>query len=84
MLLFTSIPDGSVLLYTHGIYREAALYAYKGEPFAKIGSGYVRLLKGGCTGRGKTIWKEIVAGRSVIDYQSFPLQIKQLPNLVAV
>lgn len=59
MNFFTSI-DGSVLLKSRGVYKEAPLLRNdKGELFVKYGQGAVRLLPHNATSIPKLYWNEI-------------------------
>lgn len=47
MDFFTPIPEAQAVVLSRGVYRQVALFARGGKVYAKIGSGFVRLMQGG-------------------------------------
>lgn len=45
MDLFCIVEDAEVILYSKGLYRQTTVYQRGAHYYAKVGSGYARLLK---------------------------------------
>ncbi len=58
MEFFTAIPEGQVIIYANGVYRQTALFARGDRVYAKYGSGFVRLSQGGATSHPKLRWAD--------------------------
>lgn len=82
--MFYRIPDAEVVIVNRGIYRNAPLYQravssksgpfpIRGEVYAKIGSGYVKLRPRGHTSNGAK-WEQIVG----IYYDEGPLVLERV------
>ena len=49
--------DGTIILTSRGVYREAKLGLLEGRVYAKHGTGYVLLFSSGSTTAGKITWR---------------------------
>lgn len=58
MSLFHQIPNAFAILIGGGVYKQAPLFEYKGQVFAKYGAGYVGLRKNGTT-HPTVLWTEL-------------------------
>lgn len=47
--LFHKIEDGSVILYSRGLYRQASVFYRGALVFASYGAGFIRLMQKGAT-----------------------------------
>jgi hypothetical protein len=56
-MYFSPIKRGTVILQSAGVYRMGELFSREGEVYAKFGSGFVGLRKGGATTKGKLRWE---------------------------
>lgn len=60
MSKFIEIKNAFVIVRTRsGMYREAGLFRYKNEIYAKSGSGYIKLYANNCTSSDSVKWNEI-------------------------
>ena len=57
--LFEQVEDGKVVLVNKGIYSESDLFTHGSELFARVKTGYVRLLAQELTTNGTMKWKSI-------------------------
>ncbi len=85
MTPFQEVQDGLVITLQKGIYRQSPLFQRDGYVFAKIGSGFVRLFKGGGTSVPTISWKDYDPGQARITEDSFALVIasKKPPRKIA-
>lgn len=58
MVFFVEI-EGTCLLLSSGIYREAQLYACDGKVYARWSNGFIRLSRHAVTGRKGVSWRSI-------------------------
>ena len=57
--LFKPIEGSAIIIYSRGMYQQTEVFERGGELYAKRGSGYIRLMKTGCTSYGNTKWSDI-------------------------
>jgi hypothetical protein len=51
--------EGRVLLASAGVYKQADLFEYNGQIFAKHGTGYIALMGSKQTSKNKVYWRDI-------------------------
>jgi len=84
MQFFTSI-EGSALLLSGGVYREAALFVNeKNEVFAKHGAGVIRLYPNNGTSAKSIVWREIKSPSEVYTSGCYLMIKNPLPAEPAV
>lgn len=71
MEVFQEIPDGLVLTYSKGFYRQSKLFMRAGSVYAQQGSSFVRLHKSGGTSVPSISWKDIDPGQGRIGEDKF-------------
>lgn len=64
MDFFTPIPEAQAVVLSRGVYRQVPLFTRGGKVYAKIGTGFVRLMQGGAmsTPVGKWIETDVPEG----------------------
>ena len=83
MSFFSVIEDSSVLLYDKGSYKDAPLAQLEhGVLYAKVGSGYVRLIPNGDTSREKLSWRRIDPGAG--SYRRVDNQLVWSPTTISM
>jgi hypothetical protein len=58
MDFFTPIPEAQAIILTKGMYRQVPLFTRGGKVYAKIGTGFARLMQGGGTSSPASKWVE--------------------------
>jgi hypothetical protein len=59
MEFFTPIPEAQAIIANRGVYRQVSLYTRGGKVYAKIGSGFIRMMQGGTMSTPHGKWLEI-------------------------
>lgn len=55
---FSIVEDAAVILLVKGVYRQVDVYSRGGQFYAKVGAGYVRLLRHATTSVPSIRWLE--------------------------
>lgn len=83
MNLFNKIEDGVVHLYSRGVTKQVTLHELGGVLYARHGSGYIKLRKGGGTSVGSITWTDLHAGDFEIEQGIFNITLKKPVALAA-
>jgi hypothetical protein len=73
MNVFQEIPDALAVLHCKGVYSQNPLFSRGQFVYAKRGSGFVRLYKGGATSVSSVSWKDLEPGQTIIAEDKFYL-----------
>jgi hypothetical protein len=66
MDFFTPIPEAQAIVMTRGVYRQVPLFTRGGKTYAKIGSGFVRLMAGGGMSTPVGKWIDVDAPEGIL------------------
>lgn len=84
MAVFSEITGATVILRNGGVYRQVPIYLYKGQVFAKTGSGYIALHREQCgigqTSVPKTTWESLEGVATVNQTGKTALYYKEPTN----
>jgi hypothetical protein len=84
-MLFHIIEDKQTVVRNckTGVYKQANLYRRKGEIYARIGGGFIRLLREGRTSQPALLWDDIEVQYEVVDGISGALRMRSSRKAVA-
>lgn len=66
MEFFTPIPEAQAIIAVRGVYRQVPLFTRSGKTYAKIGSGFVRLMAGGGMSTPVGKWVDVDASEGIL------------------
>lgn len=75
MQVFQEIPEGLVITFSRGIYRQVKLFTRGRYVFAEHGNGFVRLYSHGATSVPSVTWKDLDPREAHLTENSFALQV---------